>query len=96
MAVLNLNITGIKFAPGAADIIEALPGGAELTLTPEPENRFDKNAIRVEYDGAKLGYVPAALCKNVRPLMDEQRIDMIMTTSGNKFEVHYDGGLEND
>ena len=34
--------------------------GDPLTLVREPDNRHDRNAIRVEWRGHKLGYVPRA------------------------------------
>ena len=34
--------------------------GDRLTLIREPENRHDRHAIRVEWNGHKLGYVPRA------------------------------------
>ena len=34
--------------------------GDRLTLIREADNRHDKNAIRVEWNGQKLGYVPRA------------------------------------
>ena len=34
--------------------------GDRLTLIREPGNRHDRNAIRVEWQGHKLGYVPRA------------------------------------
>ena len=38
---------------------EIKPGDA-LTLVREPDNRHDRHAIRVEWRGQKLGYVPRA------------------------------------
>uniref|UniRef100_A0A6H1ZT27 Putative HIRAN domain containing protein n=1 Tax=viral metagenome TaxID=1070528 RepID=A0A6H1ZT27_9ZZZZ len=46
--------------------IEEIKVGDILTLTSEPTNRFDPNAVRVEFEsinqdsGIMLGYVPAA------------------------------------
>jgi hypothetical protein len=34
-----------------------IPYGAELTFTPEPDNPYDPNAIRVELDADRVGYV---------------------------------------
>ncbi len=40
-----------------------LPGGSEITRTakliPEPDNKYDANAVRVEVDGATVGHLPA-------------------------------------
>ena len=38
----------------------ALRVGDPLALIREPDNRHDRNAIRVEWRGHKLGYVPRA------------------------------------
>lgn len=32
--------------------------GDRLTLTREPDNRHDRNAVRVDWNGQQLGYVP--------------------------------------
>ena len=34
--------------------------GDRLSLAREPDNRHDRNAVRVEWNGQKLGYVPRA------------------------------------
>lgn len=34
--------------------------GDALELSPEPDNPFDANAVRVSWQGHKLGYVPRA------------------------------------
>lgn len=44
--------------------------GDELTLVREPENRHDRNAIRVEWHGHQLGYVPRAENRSVAMAMD--------------------------
>ncbi len=41
-----------------------------LTLVREPGNRHDRNAIRVEWRGQKLGYVPRAENRVIAPALD--------------------------
>ena len=41
-----------------------------LTLIREPDNRHDRHAIRVEWNGHKLGYVPRAENKAAARAMD--------------------------
>ena len=41
-----------------------------MTLTREPENRHDSNAVRVEWQGRQLGYVPRAENRAVAHAMD--------------------------
>ncbi len=44
--------------------------GDELTLVREPDNPHDANAVRVEWQGAKLGYVPRRENSHVARQMD--------------------------
>ena len=44
--------------------------GDPLTLVREPDNRHDRNAIRVEWRGHKLGYVPRAENRAVAAALD--------------------------
>jgi len=44
--------------------------GDPLTLIREPDNRHDRNAIRVEWRGRKLGYVPRAENRVIAAAMD--------------------------
>ena len=57
MLVQNSPLAGFRHAE-AADAWPDLRQGDELTLVREPDNAFDKNAVRVEWRGRKLGYVP--------------------------------------
>ena len=45
--------------------------GDALSLIREPDNRHDRNAIRVEWRGQKLGYVPRAENRAVAAAMDQ-------------------------
>ena len=45
--------------------------GDPLDLIREPDNRHDKHAIRVEWRGHKLGYVPRAENRVVAAAMDQ-------------------------
>jgi len=44
----------------AATVFPELRVGDALALAREPDNRHDPNAVRVEWRGHKLGYVPRA------------------------------------
>ena len=44
--------------------------GDRLTLTREPDNRHDRNAIRVDWNGRQLGYVPRAENRAVAAALD--------------------------
>lgn len=49
---------------------EAIQVGDLLTLTREPDNRHDRNAIRVDWRGHPLGYLPRARNRQVAAAMD--------------------------
>jgi hypothetical protein len=44
--------------------------GDALALIREPDNKHDRNAIRVEWNGHQLGYVPRAQNRAVAAAMD--------------------------
>lgn len=44
--------------------------GDELTLVREPDNPYDRNAVRVEWRSFKLGYVPRSQNETVSRLLD--------------------------
>ena len=44
---------------------------AEAHLIPEPENEYDPNAVRVEIDGHKVGYLPRDLAPAWGPRLAE-------------------------
>ena len=44
--------------------------GDRLSLAREPDNRHDRNAVRVEWKGQKLGYVPRAENRAVAQALD--------------------------
>ena len=41
----------------------------EVDLIPEPENKYDDNAVRVEVDGVLVGYIKMGSCSRVKNLM---------------------------
>lgn len=62
-------IAGFQFHQGA-QVWSALAIGSPLTLIREPENRFDPLAIRVEWNGQMIGYVPRAENEIAAGLLD--------------------------
>ena len=61
-ASVNVLVQSSPLAGSQYYAVEALWGemrlGDRLTLVREPENRYDKSAVRIEWKGHKLGYVP--------------------------------------
>lgn len=46
-------------------------------LIPEPDNPHDADAIRVDFDGVTVGYIPRSDCKKAKELLDSGRIRSI-------------------
>ena len=57
LLVQSSPLAGFRYAE-AAEVMPALQHGDALELVREGENPHDPNAVRVEWRGRKLGYVP--------------------------------------
>ena len=57
LMVQNSPLAGFRHAE-AAEVWAEMRAGDPLSLVREAENAFDVNAVRVEWRGRKLGYVP--------------------------------------
>jgi len=55
--VQNSPLAGFRYAEAAA-VMPLLQEGDALALVREADNPHDPNAVRVEWNGRKLGYVP--------------------------------------
>ncbi len=53
-----------------AELWSQIKPGDRLTLVREPDNRHDRKAIRVEWNGRPLGYVPRAENRAVAQAID--------------------------
>jgi hypothetical protein len=54
----------------AARVWNQIRPGDRLTLTREPDNRHDRNAVRVDWNGQQLGYLPRAENRAVARALD--------------------------
>jgi len=57
--IQNSPLAGSQYY-AASSVWSEIRVGDRLALIREPENRHDRHAIRVEWNGHKLGYVPRA------------------------------------
>lgn len=57
LLVQSSPLAGFRYGEGAA-LWPMLRAGDPLELVREPDNPYDTNAVRVEWRGHKLGYVP--------------------------------------
>ena len=60
MNKITASVAGISFALRDNPLLKSseLKEGETVDLIPEPENSYDPRAIRLEYNGHKIGYVP--------------------------------------
>jgi hypothetical protein len=59
LLVQNSPLAGFRYAE-ATQVWPELRVGDRLDLVREPDNPHDRNAVRVDWRGRKLGYVPRA------------------------------------
>ena len=62
-------LAGFQFYAGR-DLGDEMKAGDALVLAREPENAHDAHAVRVEWRGRKLGYLPRAENRAVASEMD--------------------------
>lgn len=62
-------LAGFQYHSGEA-LWPQLAAGQRFTLTREADNRFDDRAVRVEWQGHKLGYIPRLDNAAVSQLLD--------------------------
>ena len=68
-------LAGFRYYAGEA-LWGELHEGDALSLVREPDNPHDANAVRVEWQGQKLGYLPLAQNQAVAAAMDAgERVD---------------------
>ena len=69
MLVQSSPLAGFQYYQGK-QLWDEIRVGDALTLTREPGNPYDGNAVRVEWNGHKLGYVPQRENRAVAQHMD--------------------------
>ena len=65
---LHCYIAGLQYYE-VLEVWKKLEIGQTLDLTPEPDNRYDKHAVVVSFDGKKLGYLPRSQNKAVSQIL---------------------------
>jgi hypothetical protein len=63
-------ITGFQHHGGPA-VLHELEVGTPLTLVREPENIYDKYAVRIEFRGRHIGFIPREQNRTVSELLQQ-------------------------
>lgn len=66
----SMRIAGTAHVPNIGEIMVRIPDDAYLVLVREPDNQADTWAIRIEYNGKKIGYIPSDKNEVLARLMD--------------------------
>jgi len=69
MLVQNSPLAGFQYHAGT-ELWQQIRVGDALALVREPDNPHDRNAVRVEWRGRKLGYLPQAENRAVSAELD--------------------------
>ena len=82
-------LAGFQYHHGEA-LWPQLSVGQPLQLVREPDNRYDDRAVRVDWQGHKLGYIPRLDNAAVSQLLDRgERVEAVivrLAESGNPWE----------
>lgn len=76
-------IAGVRFHE-LNSVIDEIAEGNKLTLIPEPSNKFDPNAVKIEYQGFMLGYVPKRISSEVVAMIEVGKEVKCILTELNK------------
>ena len=68
--LITLDVAGLYYAENIDKIFPKIEKGDTLNLFREKDNKYDKYAILVKFDGEKIGYVPRRHNKILANLMD--------------------------
>ncbi len=61
-------------------VLDVLEEGDELDLVSEPDNKFDPNAVKIEYEGTMLGYVPKKFSAEVSAALELEPLMCVITS----------------
>lgn len=74
---LEFRVAGVTFE-GRQEHVKNLAGGEDVQIRPEPENKYDPNALAVHvaagFGTAHIGYVPRELAEKIAPLLDGEAL----------------------
>jgi hypothetical protein len=94
IVVQHAPLAGFVYYEGQA-VWDEMKSGDRLTLAREPENPHDRNAIRLEWQGRMLGYVPRKDNADLARQMDhgaavEARITALARAGNGRHRVSYE------
>lgn len=74
------HVAGLPYYAGP-DLLPVMRPGDTVDVTAEPENPHDAFAVRIEYRGRQIGYVPRNRNRAVARLLEQRaRVEGVITT----------------
>jgi len=72
MTIINkeFSVVGSSFFMGSTDLLRRLQPKNVLALRRVKTNKYDKNAVAVQFGPTQLGWVPRGLAAEIAPHMD--------------------------
>ncbi|MEA5459141.1 HIRAN domain-containing protein [Arcicella sp. LKC2W] len=64
---LIINCAGFQY--NEASLVKKFKKGSIVELIPDPNNKADKNAIKIYYEGFLIGFVPREYCNEVYEIL---------------------------
>lgn len=64
-----INVAGVHLDYRKSYIVNNINEGDLVTLRPEPDNKYDQNAIQIIHVDFPFGYIPAVDCSSVKPIL---------------------------
>lgn len=89
MPAHKTHIAGVKFRNGAADLLKSLEHRTNLTLVPDPGNKFDPNAIKVMHGAEHVGFVTRDLAPEVGQLLAAGRVTHAQLLGNQGLEIGF-------
>ena len=86
----QFQIAGITFRIKDNVAIASMRPSGECSIEREPDNKFDKNALRVMLEGQHIGYIPSDKAQGGKDEPLVQGIINTLLTAGGKFKVGVD------
>ena len=93
MTSYELPIVGIRFQKGSYAALFNARGGSIVALRREPSNPHDSNAVAIQVDGVRVGYIPANHAGPLSVLMDSGKTIAATLDMGGR-SVHIEGVSE--
>jgi hypothetical protein len=79
-------LVGAHYRPPAKALLQVLPANCELTLTPEPDNPFDANAVMVSVQTAQI---PVSEHETLRVLANGYGFDLAEILARESWHLGY-------